>query len=107
MSEVHLYPVGPNSEIPHKMAPIAILMYRGYRGTSLTRTHNPLGPYRRPMPRVLGGSLGGSCFLMGEVSLYRGYSKSKDTKRPYDALGGVLCSWDYRGTSLIRNRHPP
>ena len=27
-----------------------------YRGTSLTRKHNPLGPYRRPMPEVLGGS---------------------------------------------------
>ena len=27
-----------------------------YRGTSLTRKRNPLEPYRRPMPRVLGGS---------------------------------------------------
>ena len=27
----------------------------GYRGTSLTRKGNPLGPYRRPMPRVLRG----------------------------------------------------
>ena len=27
-----------------------------YRGTSLTRKHRPLGPYRRPVPRVLGGS---------------------------------------------------
>ena len=26
-----------------------------YRGTSLTRKFTPLGPYRRPMPRVLGG----------------------------------------------------
>ena len=30
-----------------------------YRGTSLTRPRPPLGPYRRPMPRVLGGSYGG------------------------------------------------
>jgi len=30
--------------------------FREYRGTSLTRKHNPLVPYRRPMPRVLGGS---------------------------------------------------
>ena len=29
----------------------------------------PLGPYRRPMPRVLGGSQGGGRFLMGEVPL--------------------------------------
>ena len=27
-----------------------------YRGTSLTQTRTPLGHYRRPMPRVLGGS---------------------------------------------------
>ena len=27
-----------------------------YRGTSLIRKRTPLGPYRRPMPRVLGGS---------------------------------------------------
>ena len=28
-----------------------------YRGTSLVRQRTPLGPYRRPMPRVLGRSL--------------------------------------------------
>ena len=28
----------------------------GYRGTSLIRKRTPLGPYRRPMPRVLEGS---------------------------------------------------
>jgi len=27
-----------------------------YRVTSLIRKRTPLGPYRRPMPRVLGGS---------------------------------------------------
>ena len=27
-----------------------------YRGTSLIRKLTPLGPYRRPMPRVLGGA---------------------------------------------------
>ena len=27
-----------------------------YRGTSLTRNRTPLGPYSRPMRRVLGGS---------------------------------------------------
>ena len=32
----------------------APLSYRG--GTSLVRKRTPLGPYRRPMPRVLGGS---------------------------------------------------
>ena len=42
----------------------AVPLYRGcgkaafttYRVTSLTRKRTPLGPYRRPMPRVLGGS---------------------------------------------------
>ena len=40
-----------------------------YWGTSLTRKRTTLGPYRRPMPWVLGGSWGdGRCF-MGEVPL--------------------------------------
>ena len=42
-----------------------------YRGTSLERKRNPLGPYRRPMPRVLGVSKGGGRVLMGEVPLYK------------------------------------
>ena len=33
--------------------------YFNYRGTSLIRKRYPIGPYRRPMPRVLGGSLRG------------------------------------------------
>ena len=40
-----------------------------YRGTSLTKKRNPLGPYRRPMPRDLGGSYGDGRFLMSEVAL--------------------------------------
>ena len=40
-----------------------------YRGTSLTRKRTPLGPYRKPMPRVLGVSQGCGRFLMGEVPL--------------------------------------
>jgi len=41
-----------------------------YWGTSPIRKRAPLGPYRRPMPRVQGGSEGGGHFLMGEVPLY-------------------------------------
>jgi hypothetical protein len=41
-----------------------------YRGTSLIRKRTPLGPDRRPMPWVLGGSWGGGRFLMGEVPQY-------------------------------------
>ena len=33
-----------------------VAMASGYRGTSFTRNHSPLGPYRRPMPKVLRGS---------------------------------------------------
>ena len=43
-----------------------------YRGTSLTRKRTPLGPYRRPMLRVLGGSERGGYFLIGVVPLYTG-----------------------------------
>ena len=35
-----------------------------YRGTSLTRKRTLLGPYRRPMPRVLGGVLGFLFYLL-------------------------------------------
>ena len=40
-----------------------------YRGSSLTRKRNPLGPYRRLLPRVLGESQGGGRFLIGKVPL--------------------------------------
>ena len=42
----------------------------GCRGTSLIRNRTLLGPYRRPMPRVLGGSQRGGRFLMGEIAQY-------------------------------------
>ena len=41
-----------------------------YRGTSLIRNAPLLGPYRRPLLRVLGGFLGGGRFLMSEVPLW-------------------------------------
>ena len=50
------------------------------RGTSLIRNSALLGPYRRPMPRVIGGSWGGGCFLTSEVPLY----PSKGTARDLD-----------------------
>ena len=40
-----------------------------YRGTSLIRKRTPIGPYHRPMPRVLGGSYGGGRFLVSDVLL--------------------------------------
>jgi len=40
-----------------------------YRGTSLLRKCPPLAPYRRPVIRILRGSLGGGRFLTGEVPL--------------------------------------
>ena len=67
-----------------------------YRGTSLTRKRTFIGPYRRPMPRVLGGSLGG-----GAISYER------DTPVPRKVF--TQCSArprPYRGSSLKRNIHP-
>ena len=49
---------------------ILIAFLLPYRGTLLIRNRTLLGPYRRPMPRVLGGSWGGGRFIMGEVPLY-------------------------------------
>ena len=37
--------------------------------TGVPRKCTPLGPYRRPMPRVLKRSWGGGCLLLGEVPL--------------------------------------
>ena len=64
MSEVPLYPsIPPNgglqwdfSNDPEVDNPYALRYAVAYRGTSLTKKRTPLGPYRRPMPRVLGGS---------------------------------------------------
>ena len=44
---------------------------RVYRGTSLARKRNPLGPYRRPMPRVLRGPRGprGICVFLWAMYL--------------------------------------
>ena len=36
--------------------------FRAYTSTSLIRKRTPLGTYRGPMPRVLGGSSGGGRF---------------------------------------------
>ena len=41
-------------------------LFWGYRVTSPTRKRTPLGPYRIPMHRILGGSYGAGCFLMVE-----------------------------------------
>ena len=38
-------------------------------GASHIRKRTSPGTYRRPMPRILGGSSGGGAFLMGEVPL--------------------------------------
>ena len=43
---------------------------RNLQGNLAYKKPPPPGPYRRPMPRVLGGSWGGGRFLMGEVPLY-------------------------------------
>ena len=40
-----------------------------YKGASILRKSTPLGPYCRPMPRVLGGSCGGGRVRVGEVPL--------------------------------------
>ena len=80
---------------------------QAYRGTSLVRTSNFLGPDRRPMPRLLGGSLGGGRFLAGEVPLYsrRGPNEARRRSRSPHSPAQDDQS-DYRATLLIRNRYP-
>ena len=57
------------------------------------KTHPPGTLPRRPVPRVLGGSLGGASFLMGEVPLYLCLPRSTANRAPV-----------YRGASPIRKR---
>ena len=46
-------------------ADCGILNLQRYRGTPPTSKRTPLGPYRRPVPRVLGGISGGLAFYYG------------------------------------------
>ena len=55
----------PNARIRNVHGPAS----PAYRGTLLIRDSAPLGPYCRPMPRVLGRSQGGGLFLMCEVPI--------------------------------------
>ena len=57
--------------------------FNDYRGSLLVRKRNPLGPYRRPMHRVLGGSQGGGCFLMSEETLQGPYMYLNFGRGPY------------------------
>jgi hypothetical protein len=56
MSEVPLHPL----KVDHLRGPLS---GHKYRGASLIRNCAPLGPYSRPMPRVLWWSWGWGVFL--------------------------------------------
>ena len=60
------------------------------RSTSLVRKRTPLGPYRRLMPRVLGGLEGGGRFLMSEVPLHARAFRKARLLLGEDALQGLL-----------------
>ena len=69
-----------------------------YNGTSRTRKRTPLGPYRRPMPRVLGRSYGWWRFLISEVPLHRTSTTPAASNltppqrlRGLKGIPGVLC----------------
>jgi len=65
---------GQERPTPAHLEPASDVGCEVYRGASLIRKRTPLGPFRRPMPRVLGGSWRGGRFLMSEVPLYTNYS---------------------------------
>ena len=74
--------------------------FTAYRGTSLIRKRTPLGPYRRPTPRVLGGSQGGGRFLMGEVPLYA--VQGSDRKRSWAEQTRLVTALAQRSTDPAR-----
>ena len=55
---MHAHWIAPAS-VSFPFSPEQAVTFSKYRGTSLTRKRIPLGPYRRPMPRVLRGVLEG------------------------------------------------
>ena len=67
-----------------------------YRGTLLIRNSALLGPYRRPMPRVLGGSWGGGRSRFGEVPLY-GMSHESSGSRGFELSGFGFRSLEFYG----------
>ena len=72
MSEVPLYLYHPLDGSAETTEGRGVRLFRKWRVQgylTYKKKHPPLGPYRRPMPRVLGGSEGGGRFLMGEVPL--------------------------------------
>ena len=80
MSEVALYhpPLEVNGILDivnmcrsHRGLMLLGLALQGYLAHQKMHPPGTLGSYRRPMSRVLGGSLGGGHFLMGQVHLYR------------------------------------
>ena len=75
-----------------------------YRGTSPIRKHTTLGPYRKPLPMVLGGSQGGWAFSYGRGTLVRLIPDSRLAPRGRTSNPISLI---YKGISLIRNAHPP
>ena len=103
MSEVPLYSSVQVGRARKEAHPPRTLE-KAYRGTSLTRACTPLGPYRRPMPKVFWGSLGGGRFLMGKVPLYAATHSSFECCNLFQYS---VTPPPYRGTSLIRNSPPP
>jgi len=62
-------PAGAGFVAGQKLPRIVNLDQPTYRVTSLMRKRTPLGPYRRPILRVLGGSYGSGRFLRDEAPL--------------------------------------
>ena len=51
--DIHTYYTGSHTASDEDDREVPV---QAYRGISFSRKRTPLGPYRRPMPRVLGGS---------------------------------------------------
>jgi hypothetical protein len=64
---------------------------------SLSRVKPPLGPYCRPVPRVLGGSYGGGRFNMSEVPLYWGPRVHLRQRSAFRVWWGVQGSLAHKG----------
>jgi len=71
------------------------VLLKAYRGTSLIRKRNPLGPYSTPVPRALWCSQGG-----GAVSYERGTPVGTERAHIREPLSHKFGTYDSHGQVL-------
>ena len=81
-----------------------------YRGSSLKRKCTPIGPYRRPMPRVLGGPRGVGVFLWARYPcrpVPQSYSGARGLRGCESEVATGPLKDTIQGYLTCKKTHPP